>query len=198
MRSELETSLARAQETVVRSNVTLPAGLSRQQLKSMGYLTTYTNPAYGELEICVPWLPWERSGNTSEDTADYPACRKAQELSRTAALRDRRREATQPLVFVSAYDNAAVNLFEFHWHSGTLFNVSAYFISPPFVKPRQDHLVVVPHYGFSITAEFIFDDTDDAPPVGIAWNGLWGAEGGVQALVGDTPRDRAEVWFDRA
>lgn len=34
--------------------------------------------------------------------------------------------------------------------------------------------------------------------IGLAFNGIWGAGVGVQSPKGQTVRERAEVWFDRA
>lgn len=44
-----------------------------------------------------------------------------------------------------------------------------------------------------VRAEVVGDDTH----IGLALSGVWGAGSGISGPQGETPRERAEVWFDK-
>lgn len=79
------------------------------------------------------------------------------------------------------------------------FNVTAFSVFSP-SESEDGNGFVIPTItdDDSVTAEFVTKKSEGGRDVqGIAFTNIWGAGDGVPSPQGETPKQRAEVWFDR-
>ncbi|KAG6819429.1 hypothetical protein H0H93_011956 [Arthromyces matolae] len=141
----------------------------------------YNNKGYGSNELCYV--------SSKAYTPQSKTCRELNDNLSTIFP-----GAVEPGIptFITKWDSPWASHLKFRHFDGNLFNVST-LLSVPSVDPQDAGKFWTYTPGFSSPAEFVINGSH----IGFGLSGVWGAGISVPDLVGATPKERAEVWFDR-
>ncbi|KAE9393924.1 beta-lactamase/transpeptidase-like protein [Gymnopus androsaceus JB14] len=194
--SRYRTKVQEAHEQEIQSSVPRPVNPTPPSVSFSSLEGKYHNAAYGTLHLCgVP--PIGSSSSSCRDLINELPIRFPGAVN-----------ASVPTFFTRLPESElelTLTHMRFQHFSGNLFNVS-FFASLPLVDSESFRLngaeiakywVYPPSPDTSIVIEFT-QSSDENTIVGFGFTGdFWGAGAGVEAPVGQTVKERAEVWYDR-
>ncbi|KAF8884171.1 beta-lactamase/transpeptidase-like protein [Infundibulicybe gibba] len=162
------------------TNATLPSVGSFASLAG-----NYTNPGYQTIELCVVANPG--SNGTTRSSSSQSCKNLAAEAPHTlpGAV-----DANIPTLLAHIDSDWASHLMLTHWN-GNVFNITALQSVPTGNASEPFWMYVATNQG---VGEFARDSP--AGRVGLGVTSVWGAGEGVPSLMGNTVREKAEVWFD--
>lgn len=162
-----------------------PANASMPSVNFTSVAGTYNNLGYGSFELCL----------VSPNNAAASGSCKALASNVSTILPGAVDPSGKIPTFLAGWNSpAASHLRLTHWNGNT-FNVSG-LTSYATGNTSEPYWTAGAHMDTStgVYAELVVDHHR----IGLAFNGIWGAGVGVQSPKGQTMRERAEVWFDRA
>ncbi|KAJ6536834.1 beta-lactamase/transpeptidase-like protein [Mycena capillaripes] len=137
---------------------------------------TYTNPAYGSLDLCL----------FAENTSPNTTCSSlSEEVAKHLS------SVIEPGVptFISPWTNIVTTHMQLSHFSGNVFNLTG-LVNYPSEVPEQSWVRKIP----LSAVEFEVDGED----IGFATLGIWGPGAGVPPPEGNTVKERAEIWFTKS
>jgi len=190
--SRYKNQAIKAYEKEVQESIPRPADPTPPSVSFSSLQGRYHNPAYGILDLCGV-LPSIGSSDSSSSCKDF-----IEELS----FRLPGAMNVSAPTFFARMDKVWTTHIRFQHFNANVFNASGLLSLPIIdsgsIEPQaQQYWVHDASAGDNFAIEFALDP-DDNKVAGFGFTGgFWGAGPGVGGPVGETVRERAEVWYER-